>query len=150
VTTPLADAEVTATMTLWMTVGALGHDRLFGFADWHPKTGGLSWVLSTPVVAFTQAADRARTRSGRVYALGRHISSRELDEEGRVALRLLLTGDPTLYPSGSGDLRWLTAQKMARHLRVTAPPRSDPIAVERFLDGHLEAYIQRRRDRLSH
>jgi hypothetical protein len=93
VTTPLADAAVTATMTLWMVVDAFGKKCLFGYADRHPKTGGLSWVLSTPVVEFTATADRARTASGRVYALGRPITESDLDEEGGVALRLLLAGD---------------------------------------------------------
>ena len=100
-------------------------------------------MLSTPVEEFTTAADRARTVSGRVYALGRQISARDLDEEGRVALRLLLAGD-LQYPGVSDDVKWVTAQKMARHLRVTAPPRSDPIAVERFLEKHHEAYLERR------
>lgn len=40
-TTPLADAAVTATMTLWMVVDAFGEECLFGYADWHPNTGGL-------------------------------------------------------------------------------------------------------------
>jgi hypothetical protein len=148
VTTPLADAAVTATMTLWMVVDAFGEECLFGYADWHPNTGGLSWVLSTPIKEFTAAADRARTMSGRVYALGRQISARDLDEEGRVALRLLLAVDLD-YPGVSDDINWITAQKMARHLKLTAPPRSDPVGVECFLETHHHVYLERRRRRQS-
>jgi hypothetical protein len=111
-TTPLADAAVTATMTLWMVVDAFGEECLFGYSDWHPTTGGLSWVLSTPVEEFTSTADRARTASGRVYALGRQISAKDLDEEGRVALGFLLERN-FQYPGASDDVKWVTAQKMA-------------------------------------
>jgi hypothetical protein len=142
--TALADAVVTATMTLWMPVDAFGDECLFGYADWHPNTGGLSWVLSTPVVEFTDAVDRARTASRRVYALGRQISARDLDEEARVALRLLLDAD-LQYPGVNDDVKWITAQKMARHLGVTAPSRSDPTAVEHFLETYHDEYLTRRK-----
>jgi hypothetical protein len=149
VRTPLADAAVTATMTLWMVVDAFGEECLFGYAEWHPNTGGLSWVLSTPIVEFTAAANRARTASGRVYALDRQISARDLDEEGHVALQYLLEGH-LLYPGVSDDVKWVTAQKMARHLRIAAPPRSDLLAVENFLEIHKDAYLERRKERLLH
>jgi hypothetical protein len=141
VTIPLADAPVTATMTKWMVVEAFGEECLFGFAAEHPNTGGQSYVLSTPVLELTASADRARTASGRVYALGRAINFRELDDEGRVALRLLLADGQHEYPGDSDDLAWVTAQKIARHLRVSAPPRADPVAVERFLERHMAAYL---------
>jgi hypothetical protein len=139
--TPLANAPVTAKMTLWMTVDAHGDECLFGFAVQHPTTGGLSWVLSTPIVEFTQTADRARTESGRVHALGRQISSRDLDEEGRVALRLLLADDMSEYPGRNDDVAWLTSQKMARHLGVGPPPRGAYVAVEQFIERHRRAYL---------
>ena len=71
ITPPLSGAEITARMDPWMLAEAFGEECLFGFAGLHPATGGLSWVLSTPVAEFNEAADRARTASGRVYALGR-------------------------------------------------------------------------------
>jgi hypothetical protein len=138
---PLANAPATAVMSSWMTVEAFGDECLFGFATSHPTTGGLSWILSTPVIEFTASADKARTASGRVYALDRHVTHRELDEEGRVALRLLLLDDPDGYPGRSDDLAWVTSRKMARHLAVTAPSRVDPIAVEHFIRSHINAYL---------
>jgi hypothetical protein len=143
--TPLTDARVTAKMTAWMLVDCFGEECLFGFAELHPNTGGLSWVLSTPVVEFSATVDRARTQSGRVYALGRLISSRELDEEGRVALRLLLPDDQADYPGRADDVAWVVARKMARHLGETAPLRTDPFAVERFLRRHMSTYLRYRR-----
>jgi len=59
--TPLASALITAAMSPWMTVDAYGDMCLFGFAQQHPNTNGLSWVLSTPIVELTKHADRART-----------------------------------------------------------------------------------------
>lgn len=141
---PLAHAPITATMSRWMVVDFLGEECLFGFADEHPLTGGLSYVMSTPVVEFTESTDRARTASGRVYALGRLISARDLDEEGHLALRLFWTDGQHDYPGYGDDIAWVTARKMARHLRVSAPPRADPIAVERFLERNMEAYLARR------
>ncbi|WP_158933124.1 hypothetical protein [Acidisphaera sp. S103] len=143
-TPPLADALITATMTQWMVVDAIGDECLFGYATWHPNTGGLSWVLSTPIVEFTESADRARTSSGRVYSLGQVITARDLDEEGRIALRLLLAVDPN-YPGVNDDRNWVIAQKMARHLRLAAPRRSDHVGVERFLEEYHNSYTQRLR-----
>jgi hypothetical protein len=137
----LDDEEVTATMTSWMLVDAFGDECLFGFAERHPSTGGLSWVLSTPVVEINQAEDRARTKSGRVYALGRQITPDELDEEGSVALGLLLEDGPPRHPADERDKNWLVARKMARHLQLGAPPRSDPAAVVRFLSTYRDAYV---------
>ena len=144
VTIPLGDAEVTATMTVWMVVDAFGQDCLFGFARWHPNTGGLSYVLSTSVTEFTEAEDRARTGSGRVYSLGRQVSFRDLDEEGQVALRLLLDDDPSRDPGAADDIKWVSTRKRARHLGLSAPPRSDPSAVEHFWNSNFEAYLKRR------
>lgn len=77
-----------------------------------PDRWGLSYVLSTRVTEFTEAADRARTASGRVYALGRKTSVRELDKEGPVALvalRLLLSDGSDGYPGVDDDPAWVTA-----------------------------------------
>ena len=79
-----------------MLVEAFGHECLFGFAIFQPSTRGLSWTLSTGVIEFSASADRARTEFGRVYQLGRQISVRDLDHEGRVAFRVLLSGDDYL------------------------------------------------------
>ena len=127
-------------MTEWLVVDKFGEEVLFGFATSHPNTGGLSYVLSTPVLEFIESADRARTASGRVYSLGRQISHRELDEEGQIALRMFLADDPSGYPGADDDILWLSARKMARHLGLIAPPRADPVAVDRFWQMHLRAY----------
>lgn len=142
-TIPLSRQPVTAAMNPWMQVEAFDEPCLFGFAEEHSATGGLAWTLSTPIEEMTSAADRARTASGRVYKLGREISLQELDEEGRVALRLLLTTDE--YPGREDERDWLVACKMARHLELGAPKRSDPIAAKRFLQLHADAYIAKRR-----
>jgi hypothetical protein len=92
-------------------------------------------------VEFAQAADRARTESGRVYVLGRQICSRDLDEEGRVALRLLLADDMSGYPGRDDDVAWLTSPKMARHLGVGPPPRGAYVAVEQFIERHRKAHL---------
>jgi hypothetical protein len=145
---PLAKAPADAVMTVWMTVDTFGEECLFGFAAKHPSTGGLSWVLSTPVVQFTEAADRARTASGRVYILERQISVRDLDEEGRVALRLMLADDPNGYPEHAHDVAWVVARKVARHIGVTAPWRGDPVALERFIEDNQALYLRRLHRRL--
>ena len=144
-TVPLSRQSATAIMNPWMEVEAFDQPCLFGFAEQHPSTGGLSWVLSTEIKEMTPAADRARTASGRIYALGREISLRELDEEGRVALRLLLTAGQDGYPGRNDDRDWVVACKVARHLRLEPPLRRDPTAVKRFLRLNADAYIAKRR-----
>ena len=140
----LADKSAAAEMDPWLVVDVGGEPSLFGFAQRHPNTGGLSWVLSTAIVELDEAAGRARTASGRVYALGRRIEPGALDEEGSLALRLLLTKWTRREPPPDQDLRWLTARKMARHLRVEPPRRDDPAAVELFLQTYHESYVARR------
>nr|WP_294516093.1 hypothetical protein [uncultured Rhodopila sp.] len=138
---PLSQSAITATMTDWMTVETLGHKLLYGFSLWHPRTGGLAWTMSTPVVELAADKSRARTLSGRVYGLGRQISFSDLDEEGQVALRLLASGGPTECPADSDDVAWVASQKMARHLLLPPPPRGDPAAVEDFVRSHRGAYL---------
>lgn len=140
---PLSRQRVTAMMSQWMVVDVMDEQCLFGFAERHPNTGGLSWVLSTPITEFTASSDRARTASGRVYQLGREISVCDLDEEGRVCLRLFLAEDRDAYPGAEIDRAWVVARKMARHLELTAPSRNDPAAVERFFELYRESYLAR-------
>lgn len=146
-TVPLKQQLVTAIMSRWMEVEAFGEQCLFGFAERHPATGGLSWTLSTQIEEMTPSADRARTASGRVYSLGQEISLQDLDEEGGVALRLLLTTEE--YPGRDGDRDWVVACKVARHLALHAPSRTDPSTVKRFLQLHAEAYITKRGSKQS-
>jgi hypothetical protein len=128
-------------MDPWMVVDVSGEQSLYGFARWHPNTGGLSWVLSTEIVELDEAAGRARTRSGRVYELGRRVEPEALDNEGRLALRLFLARWIEQAEPPDEDLRWLTARKMARHLNLSPPPRDNPGAVEEFLKAHHERYL---------
>lgn len=138
--TPI-DEPTTAEMDPWLLVNVYGEDCLFGFAKWHPSTGGLSWTLSTPVIELDEEACRARTASGRVYALGRAINVEELDEEGILALCLLVGDKRVPERARWQNVRWITARKMARHLGAVAPPRSDPEAVEKFLQEHRGRYL---------
>ena len=137
-----ADEPATAGLDPWLPLELGGEEVLFGYAGRHPATGGLSWVRSSPVAELDEAAGRARTASGRVYALGRRTDVGEFDEEGRTALRLLaaesLGAEP--LPGDDDDARWVSARKWARHLGVEAPPR-DRAAVGRFLRRHEERYL---------
>jgi hypothetical protein len=146
----LNNEPTTAEVDPWMVVEVEDQPSLFGFALHHPRTGGRSWVLSTMIVEMNEAADRARTASGRIYALGRRITSTELDEEGTLALRLLLAKWTGLEPPPDQDVRWLTARKMARHLRLEPPSRDDPVTVELFLRNYHEHYVAKRDGRRPH
>jgi hypothetical protein len=144
---PAVEVPPTALMDPWLVVDVNGEPSLFGFAWRHPSTGGLSWMLSTAIVELDAAAGRARTASGRVYQLGRRIEPCELDEEGVVALDLLLERHAQQGTSSGPDVSWVIARKMARHLSLAPPPRDDPEAVERFLrthDGRYRAALDRR------
>ncbi len=137
-----ADDPAAAGLDPWLVLELGGEEVLFGYAARHPCTGGLGWVRSSPVVELDEEAGRARTESGRVYALGRRTAVEELDEEGRTALRLLaaesLGAEP--LPGDADDARWVSARKWARHLGAAAPPR-DRAAVARFLHRHEERYL---------
>jgi hypothetical protein len=150
----LADESPTARMDPWCIVPLWnGTDVLFGYAVRHPTTGGLSWVSSTEIEELDAAAGRARTRSGRLYELGRRIELQDIPEEGEepwVAFELLLghdVDDPEAVPprvaDPAADAEWVAACKAARHLAV-APPRRIPKEVTEFLDRHLAAYLRMR------
>lgn len=144
------DGPAAAVLDPWLVVELGGEEVLFGYAESHPATGGRSWVRSSPVAELDEEAGRARTESGRAYALGRRVAVEDLDEEGRTALRLLaaefLGAEP--LPGDDDDARWVSARKWARRLGVEAPPR-DPEAVRRFLRSHEERYLALRRGRTA-
>ncbi|MGX9967096.1 hypothetical protein ACVFYP_27485 [Roseomonas sp. F4] len=125
-----------------------GVEILFGYAVEHNELGGLSWVRSSRVMWFAADYSRAQTMSGRRYALGQRIELDQLpDEEAKVAFAVLVApylDDPHLAPPVAGDLfvagRWVLACKMARHLKTAAPPRSDPNAVEAFIETNRNRY----------
>ena len=138
-----------ARMDPWCPVElADGSEALFGFAVEHADTGGLSWVLSTPVVWLDVAAGRARTRSGRRYTLGRRVTPLELPtEEARIAFSFLAAPhleDPDAAPPLAGDAdlaaTWVTACKMARHLKLETPPLDNPVALRDFVARNIERY----------
>ncbi len=123
----------------WLLV--TGHDGLclFGFAVRHGGTGGLSWVLSTPVRYLDLLSAQARTRSGRRYDLGQCITVHELDEEAGVALHLLLDRQH-FHPGPDSDARWLTACKMARHVGVAIPSRNCAELIDDLIERHRGRY----------
>ena len=131
--TGLAVPRPDACMDPWLTVDATGETCLFGYALLHPRTGGLSWVLTTPLVGFDRHGRQARTASGRLYALGREIRQEELDEEGAVALRLLVRHPYATDPASERDRIWLASQKMARHLGAPPPTRNSHDTVIQFV-----------------
>lgn len=142
-----ADVSPIALMDPWLVVCANAERSLFGFARRHPTTGGLSWMLSTPIVELNEVTGRARTLSGRPYQLGRRIEPCELDEEGAVALCLLLGRHAQRGPFSGHDVSWLIARKMARHLNLSPPPRDDTEVVEQFLRTHHDRYMAMREER---
>jgi hypothetical protein len=110
-------------MDPWLLVKlANGSNALFGFAIQHAGTGGLSWVLSTPVVWIDTEAGRAETASGRRYTLGREVTVGTLPTvEARIAFTLLVAphlADPSPLP----------------------PVPQDSAAVTDFLETHIERY----------
>jgi hypothetical protein len=153
---PNDDRSMHAVMDPWCLVDlADGTESLFGFAVEHAGTGGLSWVLSRPVVRLDEVAGPAQTSSGRRYVLGRRITPLELPtEEARIAFSLLVSPaleDPKTGPPFAGDAdlaaTWVAACKMARHLKVDAPPLHDPAAVRDFVASNMERYLLHRNGR---
>ncbi|MFH5925490.1 hypothetical protein [Roseomonas xinghualingensis] len=150
----LADKAPTARMDPWCIVPLWnGTDILYGYATMHPTTGGLSWMSSTEIEELNAAAGRARTRSGRIYELGRQIELAAIPDEGEEAWEaydLLLSQDaddidaaPRRVADPVADREWLRAYKAARHLGVT-PPRRLPREVKEFVGRHLAAYMRLR------
>jgi hypothetical protein len=138
----------------WCAVLLTGGARvLFGFAAWHPNTGGLNWVCSTPIRELDAELGQATTASGRRYRLGRHIQPEDVPGEGEeawISFDLLIGADAAdgdAVPPISADpwrgTQWVTACKMARHLGLTAPGR-EPADVETFLVRNMDAYMRRR------
>lgn len=129
----------------WCVVEIGGRRHLFGFAEEHPVTGGLSWLRTSRVERIDEAAGTAVTESGSVYRLGRRIEAREIDdEEALVAKELLVDRWPDSEAEGGRAGRWLTARKVARHLGVEPPSRSEA-AVDAFLGEHKGAYLRKMR-----
>jgi hypothetical protein len=132
-----------------------GQSVLFGFALFHPTTGGLSWLASTVVRDLDAKTGRAitGTASGRRYQLGRCVWLEDIPGEGEeawMAFDIMLGADcadtdavPPISADPARDILWVTACKMARHLRATAPRRT-PSEVEVFLARHMEAYLELR------
>lgn len=133
-------------------------DVLFGYAVAHPSTGRLSWVSSTEIKEINEAAGRARTRSGRIYELGRRILPTGIPEEGEepwVAFHLLLghhTDDPDLVQPPMThpgfDWLWVASCKAARHLGL-APPGRNLREVREFSGKHTGDYLRLRQARAS-
>jgi hypothetical protein len=146
----------TARMDPWCPVPLIGGARvLFGFAVWHPNTGGLSWVCSTPIRKLDAASGQATTASGRRYTLGRQIQPEDVPGEGEeawIAFDLLIGADaadgdavPPISADPGRDTRWVTACKVARHLGLGAPRRA-PADVDGFLRRNMDAYRLRREE----
>jgi len=133
---PTSDAHIDP----WFVV-KLGDDHhLFGFAQRHEETGGLSWIRSSPLVDMDVEAGTATTASGRRYTLGRPASPADMEGvEPRLAFQLLV--EQADVPKSPDDLRirWLSCQKMGRHLGVE-PPRLARDEVEAFIVENVDAY----------
>ena len=129
----------------WLLVHASGTDRLFGFATRHPRTGGLSWCLSSPLIELDRWRCTARTASRTSYGLGRPGTLTSLGEEGETAFALLLgtgEGDQSDHPR---DVAWLTACKIARHLDLQLPGRRSHDEIGALLRKWGSAYQALRR-----
>ena len=139
---PLASAPVTARLDPWFPIEDRGAHVLFGYSPWHEELGGLSWLLSSPVMEFDDHHLRARTRSGRVYELGRRISAAELPDDEARLVHCLLTGPGTWRgdPTPHADLYWLAALKVSRWLGAQAPARGDVDGLRKFLVTTRDAY----------
>lgn len=133
-----------------MLVIVEGESCLFGFAAHHPVTGGLSWLLSTRVVELEEASSHAHTASGRFYRLGRRITVTELGEEGRLALRLLVTHRDLPGPERSVGVAWLCACKMARHLSLPEPCFGEDAKIKLFLAQYGPRYARLRTGQFEH
>lgn len=137
-----------AAMDPWSVVPLLsGELVLFGFALWHPKSKGLSWMNTSDVMELDLASRQATTRSGRHYSLGRRFSILDVNVEGPEARIVFdcLIGDNF---EGAEKLReldrqWVIACKIGRHLKKRAPARKG-LDVKAFLDRYSDDYISYR------
>lgn len=130
-----------------------GTQVLFGFALEHPSTGGLAWTSSSPILELDHEGLQAVTVSGRHYRLGQITSALELpDEEARIAYALLVGDDlpltsqelVTLRVPASLAVSWVTAMKIARHLKVEGPSFTQS-SIQQFLQMYAQAYLEIRR-----
>lgn len=139
---PLCAVIPTARLDPWFPVVSCGATTLFGYCRWHEKLGGLSWLVSSPVVELDAGRLRACTLSGRVYALGQHITADDLPgEEARLAYRLLVgPGTRQGDPVPNADLYWLGALKVSRWLGIEAPARGRIAGLRGFLVTTRPAY----------
>ena len=137
-----------ASLDPWCLIPTIdGETLLFGFAVWHPETGGLGWLLSTEVLELEADHGRAVTRSGRRYTLGRRFDPVDVGAEGeepRLAFDLLIADAfEGIEVLREVDRDWLMACKAARHLEVDRPARSQA-AVAKFRADYQVAYLQLR------
>jgi hypothetical protein len=144
---------VAARMDPWCMIRLDPQTRiLFGFATYHPCTLGLSWMHSTPVRHYSESGGTAYTESGRVYSLGRRFLAQNLPAEGieaQLAYELLIgrAADelvPAVEIDPLIDGLWLTACKMARHLKMASPARTPDQIIE-FLNRNGPTYAALRR-----
>jgi hypothetical protein len=140
----LTNEPPSAYMNPWLLVEAYDDVCLFGFAIFHPNTGGLSWVLSTPATELDEVCGRARMVSGRIYRLGTRIELEDLSEEGSLARRLLVNDMDKLDPDIVHDREWLVSQKVARYLGLEPPARRNSDQVAQFMAAHIDAYRRKR------
>lgn len=147
----IAASVPTICMDPWcLVLLTTGEEILFGYANRHPLTGGLSWMCSSPVDEFDCVGGRVRTRSGRIYSLGRRIYQSDIPSEGKEAYLAyeLLLGDEVkgenALPRPDSDRgmarMWVITCKMARHLGLP-PPDLVPAEISEFLVRHRRAYI---------
>ena len=145
------DGAPDANLDPWCTVPLTsGETLLFGYALQHPDTGGLAWLASTEVLELDPVACSARTRSGRLYALGRQFEPMDIGAEGeeaRLAFDHLASGEfEGMARLIALERYWVTCRKMGRHLGVE-PPSRRLANVQAFIRIHGEAYRQLRGER---
>jgi len=125
-----------------------GTQILFGYALVHEATAGLAWTNSSELLELDIAVQRAVTRSGRRYQLGRRIDAVDIGgegEEARLAFQLLI--GPAFEEAGAlseVDRLWLMACKAARHLDVEPPTRTQS-STRDFFNRQAAAYVSIRR-----
>ncbi len=132
-----------AVMDPWTAVPLQGGSHvLFGYAELHPATGGMSWVRSSAIVELHRGPGTAMTESGGHYSLGRRFRPGNVAAEGEEAWLAFLmlvgrsyTGHTSVPGTRETDARWIAACKMARHLGVVAPARH-PASVGPFMVRH--------------